>query len=37
MKKLGEKIKNIRRSKGLTQNELAEGICTQATVSNLEN
>ncbi|CAD5903051.1 helix-turn-helix domain-containing protein [Carnobacterium maltaromaticum] len=34
---LGLFIKNIRRAKGFTQNEFAEGICTQATVSNLES
>lgn len=33
---LGEKIKKIRLEKGLTQAELAEGICTQASISNLE-
>ncbi|MGX7419839.1 helix-turn-helix domain-containing protein [Carnobacterium gallinarum] len=34
---LGGKIKEIRLIKGITQRELAEGICTQATISNLEN
>lgn len=34
---LGLFIKKTRRTKGLTQNEFAEGICTQATVSNLES
>ncbi|CAD5902923.1 helix-turn-helix domain-containing protein [Carnobacterium maltaromaticum] len=34
---LGDKIKKIRLEKGLTQAELAEGICTQASISNLEN
>uniref|UniRef100_UPI00344BADDE helix-turn-helix transcriptional regulator n=2 Tax=Carnobacterium maltaromaticum TaxID=2751 RepID=UPI00344BADDE len=33
---LGGKIKKIRLEKGLTQAELAEGICTQASISNLE-
>ena len=33
---LGEKIKKIRLEKGLTQAELAEGICTKASISNLE-
>lgn len=33
---LGEKVKKIRLEKGLTQAELAEGICTQASISNLE-
>lgn len=35
--KFGEEIKKKRLEKGLTQKELAENICTQATVSNLEN
>lgn len=35
--KIGEEIKKIRLEKGLTQAEVAENICTQATVSNLEN
>lgn len=34
---LGGKIKEIRLAKGITQRELADGICTQATISNLEN
>ena len=34
---LGDKIKKTRLEKGLTQAELAEGICTQASISNLEN
>lgn len=34
---LGDKIKKSRLEKGLTQAELAEGICTQASISNLEN
>lgn len=33
---LGDKIKEIRLAKGLKQAELAEGICTQASISNLE-
>ncbi|WP_317913081.1 helix-turn-helix domain-containing protein [Carnobacterium maltaromaticum] len=33
---LGLFIKNTRRAKGFTQKEFAEGICTQATISNLE-
>lgn len=37
MKELGEKIKETRIAKGLTQKDLADGICTQATISNLEN
>ncbi|MFS7398058.1 helix-turn-helix domain-containing protein [Carnobacterium maltaromaticum] len=35
--KFGEEIKKKRLEKGLTQKELSENICTQATVSNLEN
>lgn len=34
---LGDKIKKIRLEHGLTQAELADGICTQASISNLEN
>lgn len=37
MKHFGEKVKVTRKSKGITQKGLAEGICTQATISNLEN
>lgn len=37
MIKLGDKIKKSRLENGLTQAELAEGICTQASISNLEN
>ncbi|CCO13055.2 helix-turn-helix family protein [Carnobacterium maltaromaticum LMA28] len=37
MKTLGDVIKEKRLAKGLKQGELAEGICTQATISNLEN
>ena len=37
MQTLGEIIKERRLVKGLKQGELAEGICTQATISNLEN
>lgn len=35
--KIGEEVKKRRLQKGLTQSELSENICTQATVSNLEN
>lgn len=35
--KIGESIKRKRIAEGLTQAELAKGICTQATISNLEN
>ncbi|WP_233637871.1 helix-turn-helix transcriptional regulator [Carnobacterium maltaromaticum] len=35
--KIGEAIKKKRLVGGLTQAELAEGICTQATISNLES
>lgn len=34
---LGDKIKELRVKQGMTQKELANGICTQASVSNLEN
>ncbi len=34
---LGLFIKNARRAKGFTQAECAEGICIQATISNLES
>lgn len=37
MLKIGDKIKEMRLEKGLTQAELAEGICTQANISNLES
>lgn len=35
--KIGEEMKKKRLKKGLTQKEVAENICTQATISNLEN
>lgn len=34
---LGEEIKRMRKVKGMTQADLAEGICTQATVSGIES
>ncbi|KPB05718.1 helix-turn-helix domain-containing protein [Bacillus sp. CHD6a] len=34
---LGEEIKRIRKNKGLTQADLADGICTQATISGIES
>lgn len=34
---LGEEIKRIRKNKGLTQADLADGICTQATISGVES
>lgn len=34
---VGTMIKDARRAKGLNQQELSEGICTQATISNLES
>lgn len=34
---LGDKIKEKRLEQGLTQSELAVGICTQASISNLES
>lgn len=37
MKVLGAKIQQARKSKRLSQIALAEGICTQATVSKIEN
>ncbi|KMK78039.1 helix-turn-helix domain-containing protein [Alkalihalobacillus pseudalcaliphilus] len=33
---LGQRLKEIRQQKGLTQSKLAKGICTQAQISNLE-
>lgn len=36
MKILGNKIKNARLTTGLSQKELAAGICNQSTISNLE-
>ena len=36
MKILGEKIRHYRKLRGLSQSELADGICTQATVSLIE-
>ncbi len=36
-KQLGAMIKDLRKKVGLTQKELAEGICTQAQISNIEN
>lgn len=35
--KVGTIIKDARRAKGLNQQELSEGICTQATISNMES
>ena len=37
MRVAGEKIKTARKKKKLSQAELAKGICTQATISNIEN
>ena len=37
MQSLGEKIRQARREKGLTQEQLAEGICSPITVSRIEN
>lgn len=34
---LGEKVRAIRKSKKISQKELSEGICTQATISNIES
>ncbi|WP_125545929.1 helix-turn-helix domain-containing protein [Levilactobacillus lindianensis] len=36
MRLLGSKVKQYRKQKNLSQQELAEGICTQATVSLME-
>ena len=36
MKSLGDAIKSGRLKRNMTQQELAEGICTQATISNIE-
>lgn len=33
---LGERLKKVRTFRGLTQSQLAEGICTQAQISNIE-
>ncbi|KYG92222.1 MULTISPECIES: helix-turn-helix domain-containing protein [Metasolibacillus] len=33
---ISQKIKELRKKRGLTQKELADGICTQAMVSNFE-
>ncbi|MED3553070.1 helix-turn-helix domain-containing protein [Cytobacillus praedii] len=35
-KALGEEIKRLRKSNNLSQAQLAEGICTQATISGIE-
>lgn len=34
---LGEEIKRIRKSKRMTQSDLSDGICTQATISGIES
>ena len=36
MKLNGEKLRNIRRKRGLSQTALSVGICTQATISLME-
>lgn len=36
MKVLGLKIKEARKERGLSQKEISKGICTQATISNIE-
>ena len=33
---VGKKIKELRKQIGLSQEELAEGICTQAQISKIE-
>lgn len=35
--KLGEEIKNLRKSKKLTQDQLANGICNQSEISRIED
>lgn len=35
-KALGEEIKRLRKNNNLSQSQLAEGICTQATISGIE-
>lgn len=37
MKNLGDFIRNTRIKNGLTQHQLAKNICTQSTISNIEN
>jgi len=37
MKDLGTVIKELRKSKGLTQKELADGVCAQSMLSAIEN
>ncbi|MHA7138132.1 helix-turn-helix domain-containing protein [Rossellomorea arthrocnemi] len=34
---IGKKIKELRKAVGITQGDLAEGICTQALISRIEN
>ena len=36
MRLRGDVLKQIRRKRGLSQTALAEGICTQATISLME-
>lgn len=36
MRILGDKLKQIRKARGMSQAELAKGICTQATISLIE-
>ena len=36
MRILGEKVRQFRKRKGMSQKELADGICTQATISLIE-
>ena len=33
---IGNKLKQLRKQRGFTQKELANGICTQAMISNFE-
>lgn len=34
---LGERLRSLRKLRGLTQSQLSKGICTQGLISNLEN
>jgi transcriptional regulator with XRE-family HTH domain len=37
VKVLGDKIRDVRKKQKISQRELSKGICTQATISNIEN
>lgn len=34
---IGNRLKQLRKQQGFTQQELAKGICTQAMISNFES